>query len=125
MIVDTNALSAMADGDPLLKPILESAAEIAIPAIVLGEYMYGVGQSRNRVQYQRWLRDLLTGCRVLTVDAITAERYAEIRAELKSKGRPIPGNDFWIAALTRQYRLPLLSRDQHFDWVEKLTRIDW
>src|SRR5947209_7789979 len=98
----------MADGDPLLKPILDSAAEIAIPAIVLGEYMYGIGQSRNRVQYQRWLRNMLTGCRLLTVDAITAERYAEIRAELKLKGRPIPGNDFWIAALTRQYRLPLL-----------------
>jgi tRNA(fMet)-specific endonuclease VapC len=125
VILDTNALSAMADGDPLLRPILESAAEIAIPAIVLGEYRYGIRQSRNRVRYERWLADLIADCRVLTVDPTTAERYAEIRAELKSKGHPIPANDSWIAALARQHRLPLLSRDQHFDAVEKVTRIGW
>jgi predicted nucleic acid-binding protein len=125
LILDTNALSAMADGNPKLRPILEGAAEIAIPFIVLGEYMYGIRQSRSRARYERWLTDLTADCRVLVADETTAERYAEIRGEMKLKGRAIPGNDFWIAALTRQHRLPLVSRDQHFDSVEKLTRIDW
>ena len=57
--------------------------------------------------------------------ASTAEQYAEIRYELKRRGRPIPGNDLWIAALGRQHHLPLLSRDEHFDFVPKLKRIRW
>ena len=37
----------------------------------------------------------------------------------------IPCNDAWIAALCRQHSLPVLSRDQHFDHVPALRRIDW
>ena len=53
MILDTNCLSAMADGDPELEPLLEHAAEIAVPVIVLGEYKYGIRQSRHRIRYER------------------------------------------------------------------------
>lgn len=125
MILDTNGLSAMAGGDPNLERLLQSAAEIALPVIVLSEYKYGIRQSRNRAQYERWLSEVIANCRVLTVDAGTAEYYAEVRDELKRKGRLIPANDLWIAALTRQHALPLLSRDQHFDFVPGLERLGW
>ena len=125
MILDTNGLSAMADGDASLEPLLQQAAEIAVPVIVLGEYRYGIRQSRHRIRYERWLAKVLAGCRVLAVDEETAGHYAEIRDELKRSGRPIPGNDVWIAALARQHSLPLLSRDQHFDFVPGLKRIGW
>ena len=125
MILDTNGLSAMAGGDPNLERILQSATEIALPVIVLGEYKYGIRQSRNRAQHERWLSEVIANCRVLTVDAGTAERYAEVRDELKRKGRPIPANDLWIAALTRQHALPLLSQDRHFDFVPRLERLGW
>jgi predicted nucleic acid-binding protein len=61
----------------------------------------------------------------LAVDGDTADRYAEVRGELKQSGRPIPSNDLWIAALARQHALPLLSRDEHFDSVPGLRRIGW
>jgi len=126
VILDTNGLSAMADGDLKLEPLLHRADEIAVPAIVLGEFLYGIRQSRNRPQYERWLAEkLIPGCRVLVVDEATAEKYAEVRDELKRIGRPIPANDLWIAALARQYALPLLSRDQHFDFVPRLKRVAW
>ena len=125
MILDTNGLSAMADGDASLEPLLQQAAEIAVPVIVLGEYRYGIRQSRHRIRYERWLAKVLAGCRVLAVDEETPGHYAEIRDELKRSGRPIPGNDVWIAALARQHSLPLLSRDQHFDFVPGLKRIGW
>lgn len=38
---------------------------------------------------------------------------------------PIPGNDFWIAALMRQHALPLLSQDRHFDFVSGIRRVGW
>ena len=126
MILDTNALSAMADGEPpQLEQLLQRADEIAMPVIVLGEYRYGIRQSRHRTRYERWLAETVVNCRVLTVDEGTAGCYAEIRDELKRKGRPIPANDLWIAALVRQHALPLLSRDQHFDGIPGLKRIGW
>jgi tRNA(fMet)-specific endonuclease VapC len=125
VILDMNGLSAMADGDPGLEHILSQANEVAIPVIVLGEYRYGIAQSRNRVRYEKWLAAVIATCRILRVDEGTAAEYASIRSELKRRGRPIPGNDVWIAALARQHALPVLSRDEHFDSVPKLKRVTW
>ena len=125
MILDTNALSAMADGDPKLEVAVVRAEELEIPVIVLGEYQYGIAQSRNKDRYQRWLKELIAACRVLNVDESTAKQYALVLAELKHDGRPIPSNDAWISALARQHALPVLSRDEHFDLVRELTRVSW
>jgi len=48
-----------------------------------------------------------------------------IRLQLASAGTPIPMNDLWIAAIARQHKLPVISRDAHFDHVAGLTRIGW
>jgi tRNA(fMet)-specific endonuclease VapC len=125
VIVDTNGLSAMADGDDKLEPVLRKAVDIAVPVIVLGEYRYGIKQSRNRARYERWLAEVVASCRVLDVDERTAEQYAVIRGELKRAGSPIPGNDIWIAALARQHASPVLSRDLHFDLIPGLKRVGW
>ena len=68
MIVDTNGLSAMADGDATLAPVLQGAPDLELPVIVLGEYRYGIRQSRDRAQYERWLSGVVANCRVLRVD---------------------------------------------------------
>jgi tRNA(fMet)-specific endonuclease VapC len=125
MILDTNALSAVADDDPGVAAVLARADQMAIPVIVLGEYRHGIAQSRNRSAYEAWLTELLNDCTVLDVNEPTAHFYAEIVLELKRKGKPIPTNDIWIAALCRQHSLPLLSRDRHFDGVEGIKRIGW
>ncbi len=125
MILDTNGLSAVADGDAALEPILRQAVEIAVPVIVLGEYRYGIQQSRDRQRYEQWLAESIRNYRVLEVDEATASSYATLRSELKKAGTPIPSNDVWIAALCRQHSLSLLSRDRHFDLVRGIDRIDW
>ena len=125
MILDTNGLSALAEGDPHLEPILRNATQIAVPVIVLGEYRYGIQQSRERQRYEHWLVEYLSRFRVLDVEEQTTTSYAAVRGELKRAGTPIPSNDVWIAALCRQHSLPLLSRDRHFDLVPGLHRVDW
>ena len=125
MILDTNGFSAVADGEPSLEPILREASELAVPVIVLGEYRYGIRQSRDQERYEQWLGEFLPAYRVLDVDQDTATFYAAVRSELKKAGTPMPSNDAWIAALCRQHSLPLLSRDRHFDLVRGLRRIDW
>jgi predicted nucleic acid-binding protein len=62
---------------------------------------------------------------VLHVDRSTASQYAAIRGALKQRGRPIPSNDAWIAALALQHRMPVVSRDAHFDEVSGLERVAW
>jgi predicted nucleic acid-binding protein len=125
MILDTNALSAVADGDPAIIALLADADEVAIPVIVLGEYRHGIAQSRNRASYENWLAGLLHDCLVLDIQEPTTHYYAQIALELKRKGSPIQTNDVWIAALCRQHGLPLLSRDRHFDLVAGTKRIGW
>jgi predicted nucleic acid-binding protein len=125
LILDTNALSAIAEGAPGAVGKFAHARQVAIPVIVLGEYRFGIAQSRHRREYERWLEEMLSLVRVLEVDEETAVWYARIRAQLKGTGTPIPSNDVWIAALCRQHALPLLSRDQHFDLVRGLQRLDW
>jgi tRNA(fMet)-specific endonuclease VapC len=125
MLLDTNALSAAADGDPDIIAVLARTDLMAIPVIVLGEYRNGIAQSRHRVSCENWLAELLQDCLVLDIQEPTAHYYAEIIQELKRKGKPIPTNDLWIAALCRQHSLPLLSRDQHFDFVVGIKRINW
>jgi tRNA(fMet)-specific endonuclease VapC len=125
MILDTNALSAAADDDPAIIPLLARADQIAIPVIALGEYRYWIAQSRHRASYAEWLKGLLHDCLVLDTNEPTTHYYAEITLALKQKGKPIPTNDIWIAALCRQHSLPLLSRDRHFDLVPGMKRIGW
>ena len=125
MILDTNALSAIADNEPAAVRIFSHAATIELPVIVLGEYRFGIAQSRRRDEYEKWLGELIAATKVLPVDDETSGHYAQIRAELKKAGLPIPSNDLWIAALSRQHRVPVMSHDQHFDAVPGVKRIGW
>ena len=83
MILDTNALSAAADDDPAIIPLLARADQIAIPVIALGEYRYGIAQSRHQASYAEWLKGLLHDCLVLDANEPTTHYYAEIILELK------------------------------------------
>ena len=123
MILDTNALSAWAEGDPAVEASLRSASQLVVPSIVLGEYYFGIRQSPHRHRYEDWLRRYLPLAEIATVIQATADAYADIRLELKRRGNPIPPNDVWIAALARQHVLPVLSNDAHFDVVEGIERI--
>lgn len=125
MILDTNALSAFVDGDAGVGEILSGQARAAIPVIVLGEFRYGIAESRHRPAYEAWLESQLPHFDVLAVTDETAVAYAALRVALRRSGRPIPANDAWIAALALQHRLPVLSRDQHFDAVPDLKRTSW
>ena len=125
MILDTNGLSAVAEGEAALEPILRRAAQLAIPVVVLGEYRYGISQSRHRLHYERWLVEYLPEFRILDIDELTTLSYSAVRIELRRAGTPIPSNDVWIAALCRQHSLPVISRDRHFDAVSGITRIEW
>ena len=125
MILDTNALSALLDKEAALLKAIRDSRELALPVIVLGEFRFGISVSRRRDEYLAWLRRDLSLFRVLPVVEETSVYYATIRSELKAGGSPIPANDAWIAALARQHRMPIVSRDTHFDRVKNVERVGW
>lgn len=62
---------------------------------------------------------------MLLPDEGTAEHYGDLKAELARLGKPIPDNDLWVAAMARQYDLPLATRDAHFAQVPGLQTLAW
>lgn len=125
MILDTNALSAFIDGDPAVGDVMRHQARACIPVIVLGEFRYGISWSKRRATYEAWLASQLAHFDVLPVTEETTISYAALRVTLKRNGTPVPANDAWIAALALQHRLPLLTRDRHFDAVPQVSRQSW
>ena len=86
MITDTNAVSAFANGDLQVLRVLKQVNQLAIPVVVLGEYRFGIAQSRKRLEYGLWLQETLPRCRVLDIVQETTVWYADIRNELKRAG---------------------------------------
>ncbi len=125
MILDTNAVSALLSGDEALAVVLGSDERHHLPVIVIGEYRYGLLRSRYKQRLESVLNTLIRESIPLAVDMETTDHYAQVRDELRRKGRPIPENDVWIAALARQYSEPVVSRDEHFDAVEGIVRYSW
>ena len=125
MILDTNAVSALFGGDPAIAEVLAGHDRHHLPVIVIGEYRYGLARSRDRGRLGRLLDLLMDQSTVLTVEVETTKHYAALREQLRQRGRPIPENDVWVAALARQHDLPVLTRDEHFDQVPDLQRVSW
>ena len=125
MILDTNAISAVLDGDPAIGLLLSAGEKHHLPVIALGEYRFGLHSSRRRKVLGSLLDTLEAESFLLAVDAVTARLYADVRKELKTSGKSIPENDIWIAALARQHELEVVSRDGHFDGVPGLRRRSW
>lgn len=60
---------------------------------------------------------------VLGCDLDTARHYGIIKQRLRRKGRPLPDNDIWIAAVARQHQLALATRDAHFGEIDELPLV--
>jgi predicted nucleic acid-binding protein len=126
VILDTNAISALARKSPTLIAQLQHARRLAVTLFSLGEFAYGIRHSSVRRELELWMRNrFLARAEVLSPDISTVDHYADIRSELRQAGTPIPANDVWIAALVRQHDLPIISLDRHFDHVRGLSRLEW
>ena len=125
MIIDTNALSAWAEQNDAALRIIEAQLFLCLPVIVLGEFRYGLLGSRKRAVLESELNFLEQTLKLLEITRETASVYSTIRYDLKQRGKPIPENDIWIAALARQHGFPIMSQDIHFDAVPGIRRIPW
>ena len=127
LLLDTNAYSALARGHREVASRVRDASEIVFSAVVAAELLYGFRlgrrQEENTARLEAFLR--APGVRLQPISLATAERFARVAAVLRSKGKPIPTNDLWIAAQAFETGADLLSSDAHFGHIEALPWISF
>jgi predicted nucleic acid-binding protein len=123
--VDSNRYSDYCRGNEEAAQVFRTASEIHVPLIVVAELRAGFAHGDRRAHNEKILTRFLSTDRVHVVvpDEQTTHFYAEVYLQLRRRGRPIPTNDIWIAALVLQHDLVLFDRDSHFDHVERLARL--
>ncbi|MGH8459549.1 MAG: type II toxin-antitoxin system VapC family toxin, partial [Nevskiales bacterium] len=125
VLLDTNIVIALFAAEPEVLARLQQQSAVYLSVPVLGELRYGAMAS-SRVEQNLWkLDELAQSVSVLACDVHTADFYARAKAGLRSKGRPIPENDVWIAAIALQHGLTLATRDNHFEYVNGLSLELW
>jgi len=121
-LLDTSIIiNTFKDSDTSIR--LSKYSEIFIPSIAVGELYFGAYRSSNSPKHIKQINQFLENCIVISVDYETADYYEKIKTALKAKGRPIPENDIWIAAIAVQHNLPLFTADQHFKEIDVLTLV--
>lgn len=120
VLLDTNiVIGILAKEEAILSRLVETES-VFLPSIVLGELYFGAFKSAHPDDNAQRIDRLATSTAVLSCDGITALHYGRIKTALRAKGRPIPENDIWVAAIAQQHGLPLVSRDSHFREIDNL-----
>lgn len=124
-LLDTNIVIAVFNGDTLLQRRVANAPEAFVSIVTLGELFYGAYHSQRINANVARIEQFETGITILGCDSETSRHYGMVKAELRKRGKPIPENDIWIAALASQHGLTLVSRDPHFSVVKDVPRENW
>lgn len=123
-LLDTNIVTAILNREQGVEENIRNNL-IYISSTVLGELYFGAKNSSQQERNLQKIEVLITRCTILNCDQITANFYSDIRLALKKKGRPIPENDIWIAAVAQQHNLTLVTRDSDFQYVDNLQVVKW
>src|SRR5579872_1279980 len=119
-VLDTNVVIALFAGEPRVIATIRRKQNLLLPVIVLGELHYGALRSSRREDNLHRLEEFARQIRLLNCDLGTALKYGAVKGALAAKGRPIPENDCWIAALALQHKATVLTHDAHFAEVDGL-----
>jgi len=120
--LDTCTLIDLMKGRKDAEKAVGPFVHVGISHVVLGELLLG-GHKASRPHEIDKILEALKGVTILNGDALTAAIYAELRFELEQHGNRIPENDLWIAAVSLQANVPLVTRDEHFHRVPQLKAL--
>ena len=123
LVLDTNVYADYAEGIAQIVDFLAVYGEhILIPSIVVGELMYGFmhgsRQRFNEKKLQQFIKRLKVD--IIDVNVDIARKYALIYRSLRKKGTKIPINDVWIAACCMEAGGTLITRDEHFEFIDQI-----
>ncbi len=122
ILLDTNAMTALFQGDQAVLDALAEADCIHASTIVIGELEAGFRGGRRYAENRAILERFLgrSTVNILPVSRETGDCFGRIKHALKAKGTPIPINDVWVAAQCMETGAVLVTYDRHFDVVDGL-----
>jgi tRNA(fMet)-specific endonuclease VapC len=125
LCLDTSAYSNFRRGNEEVAALLDRAELVGVPTVTLGElrtgFLLGSNRRRNEAELDVFLDSPVV--EILPVDAETSRHYAEIVAELRKAGTPVPTNDIWIAATAARNGASVLTCDGHFERIGRVGSI--
>jgi len=123
--LDTSAYSNFRRGNEELAELLDRAELVGLSTIALGElrtgFVLGGRRKRNEAELDAFLENPVV--EVLQVDGEASRQYAEIVAELRKAGTPVPTNDIWIAAVASRNGASVLTCDDHFERIGRVGSV--
>lgn len=124
-LLDTGVANLVAIDDRTTVNRLARAQSLYVPYVVFAELTFGAYLYAHRRQSTKFLTlyDAFYARfqhQLIMPNLDTARIYGAIFAELEAKGTKMQQNDVWIAALARQYRWTLATRDSDFARIPNL-----
>ncbi len=127
--LDTNIWSYLlrSPNAPLVRKLkAHKTAELCLTELIRAELLFGAKRSSKAKELTGRIEELLAPFARIPFDAEAAEHYAEIRAFLVKKGKPISPNDLIIAASARAAGAVLVTANiREFKRVPGLKCEDW
>ena len=126
-MLDTNTVSSLIKENPIVSKRIASLPmdRLCLSVISEGELLYGLAKKPNAHNLHRAVREFLKRVDVLVWGSEVAEYYGSLRSQLEGSGNLLGPLDMQIAAHAAQVGAVLVTNDQAFKRVHKLTVEDW
>jgi tRNA(fMet)-specific endonuclease VapC len=127
-MVDTNiCIYAIRRSNPALtQHFTAHEGEICVSSVTLAELRFGSERSARRDANLEELRRFLEVVEVCSFDALAAEHFGDIKAQLFRAGTPVGPLDMLIGAHARSLNLTLVTNNRReFDRMPGLTVENW
>lgn len=122
VLFDTNAYVSFKKNDTAIIEVVQLAESIFMSPIVIGELLagfdWGNKSQQNKIELQKFLESSRIIIHPITLD--TSHFFSQIYCSLKSKGKPIPTNDMWIASQALEHGCVVCTYDKHFSFIDGL-----
>lgn len=127
-LLDTNTASYVIKGNaPRVRERLLSipTSDVAISVVTEAELRFGVARLPTAKRLAAIVGEFLKYIDICPWDSAAARQYAELRADVEQRGRPIGNLDLMIAAHALALGTVLVTSDRAFRRVKGLKIEDW
>jgi tRNA(fMet)-specific endonuclease VapC len=129
VILDTDILIALLNGAPAANKAmarLEENGDLAQTTILnLYELLRGAEISSHPEKNLAQVQELLSNVEIIDLTIQACEEGSKIYRELRKSGRLIGEFDTLIAAIAKATGTAVLTRDNHFTYIQEITVVKW
>jgi tRNA(fMet)-specific endonuclease VapC len=129
LILDTDILIALlkgeTDANKAVQRLGENGDQVATTIITAYELLRGAYISSKPERNLTEVQQLLSNIAVLDLTLQACEEASKIYRDLRKTGRLIGEFDVLIAAIARTYDETIMTRDEHFTFIQGTKVTDW